>query len=143
MNSNDKHAIRQLCDEFLRMYAALDDYPIDYFSETFSGFTCSNSALVKTREEWLAFTQQAFIQIKEPRRIELTELIIQPLAETVAVTTGLLTIAVANTEHALQPETARLVLVFRKEPSGWKISHSSISSANPLFNITKHLRSRR
>ncbi|MDD2309536.1 MAG: diguanylate cyclase, partial [Desulfuromonadaceae bacterium] len=68
-----------------------------------------------------------FAQVKEPLRIELKELAIQSLADTIAVTTGFFTIHLPIEDHILSRETARLVLIFRKESNCWKISHSSIS----------------
>ena len=49
------------------------------------------------------------------------------LTDTIAVTTGFFTIHLPIKDHILSRETARLVLIFRKESAGWKITHSSIS----------------
>ncbi|MDP3480186.1 MAG: PAS domain S-box protein, partial [Desulfoprunum sp.] len=127
MNANDDQIIRQLFDDYLRMYASRDDRLTTHFSEDFSGFTGGGDFLVKNREEWVAITRQDFAQIKDPIRIELKDLAIQSLAETIAVTTGFFTIHLPIKDHILSRETARLVLIFRKESAGWKISHSSIS----------------
>jgi two-component system, cell cycle sensor histidine kinase and response regulator CckA len=75
----------------------------------------------------VAITRQDFAQVKDPIRIELQDLAIQSLAETIAVATGFFAIHLPIEDHVLSRETARLVLIFRKEPAGWKISHSSIS----------------
>src|SRR6266568_720925 len=85
MDSSDHQTIRQLLDDYLRMYASRDI------------------------------------------RIELEDVNLQSLAETIAVATAFFTIHLPIKDHILSRETARLVLVFRKESSGWKISHSSIS----------------
>ncbi|MDD2272667.1 MAG: PAS domain S-box protein [Desulfuromonadaceae bacterium] len=127
MNANDNQEIRQLFDEYLQMYASRNDRLTEHFSENFSGFTGGGDFLVKNREEWVAITRQDFAQVKEPLRIELKDLSIQALSDTVAVTTGFFNIHLPIEEHILSRETARLVLIFSKEPSGWKISHSSIS----------------
>ncbi len=127
MYSNDKHVIRHLFDDYLQMYTSPDGYRAEHFSEDFSGFTYADNSLVKNREEWLAVPRQGFTHIKEPLRIELKDLVIQSLAETIAVTTASLIFHASIEEQALPPETARLVLVFRKESDCWKISHSSIS----------------
>jgi len=127
MNANDDQIIRQLFDDYLRMYASRDDRLTTHFSEDFSGFTGGGDFLVKNREKWVAITRQDFAQIKDPIRIELKDLAIQSLAETIAVTTGFFTIHLPIKDHILSRETARLVLIFRKESTGWKISHSSIS----------------
>ncbi|MFN2354480.1 MAG: ATP-binding protein, partial [Desulfopila sp.] len=78
-------------------------------------------------EEWVAITRQDFAQIKDPIRIELKDLAIQSLADTIAVATGFFTIHLPIKDHILSNEIARLVLIFRLESEGWKISHSGIS----------------
>ena len=83
--------------------------------------------MVKKKEEWIAITRQDFAEVKDPVRIELKDLSIQSLAETIAVTTGFFTIHLPIKDHILSKETARLVLIFKKESEDWKISHSSIS----------------
>ena len=83
--------------------------------------------MVKDREQWVAITRQDFAQVKDPLRIELKDLAIQWLAETIAVTTGFFNIHLPIKDHILSREMARLVLIFRKEATGWKICHSSIS----------------
>lgn len=127
MDASDHQRIRQLFDDYLRMYSARDDRLTTYFSEDFSGFTGGGDFLVKDREEWVAITRQDFAQIKDPIHIELKDLAIQSLAETIAVATGFFIIHLPMEDHILSRETARLVLIFRKESAGWKISHSSIS----------------
>ncbi len=127
MNASDYQIIRQLFDDYLRMYSTRDDRLTTYFSEDFSGFTGGGDFLVKNREEWVAITRQDFAQIKNPIRIELKDLAIQSLADTIAVATGFFTIHLPIEDHILSRETARLVLIFRSEAEGWKISHSSIS----------------
>lgn len=127
MNTSDYQEIRQLFDEYLQMYSSRDDRLTTYFSNDFSGFTGGGNFLVKDKEEWIAITRQDFAQVKDPIRIELKDLAIQSLSETIAVTTGFFTIHLPIEDHILSRETARLVLIFRKESTGWKISHSSIS----------------
>jgi len=127
MDTDDYQEIRQLFDDYLRMYANRDDLLTTCFSEDFSGFTGGGDFLVKDRQEWVAITRQDFAQVKDPIRIELKDLSIQSLADTIAVTTGFFTIHLPIEDHILSRETARLVLIFRKESAGWKISHSSIS----------------
>jgi PAS domain S-box-containing protein len=127
MDPNDYQIIRQLFDDYLRMYAGRDDRLTTHFSENFSGFSGGDDFLVKNREEWVANTRQDFAQIKDPLRIELKDLAIQSLADTIAVATGFFTIHLPIKDHILSNEIARLVLIFRLESEGWKISHSSIS----------------
>lgn len=128
MNPNDKHTIRLLFDDYLRLYAAREVYPIEMFSAEFSGFTGAANHLSKNREDWLATFQHHGTQTKEPLRIELADLLIQSLAETVALTSASLIIHPPSDDQALLAETAGLVLIFRKESDCWKISHSSISA---------------
>jgi PAS domain S-box-containing protein len=127
MNTSEHQEIRQLFDDYLQMYASRDDRLTTYFSDDFSGFTGGGDFLVKNREEWVTITRQDFDQVKDPIRIELKDLAIQSLAETIAVATGFFNIHLPIEDQILSRETARLVLIFRKEHSGWKISHSSIS----------------
>ncbi len=127
IDADDYKIIRKLFDDYLQMYATRDDRLTMHFSENFSGFTGGGDFLVKDRAEWVTITRQDFAQVKEPLRIELKDLAIQSLSETVAVTTGFFSIHLPIKDHILSQETARLVLIFRNETSGWKISHSSIS----------------
>jgi len=127
VDANDYQILRQLFDDYLQMYSSRDDHLTTYFSEDFSGITGSGDFLVKNREEWVAITRQDFAQVKDPIRIELKDLTIQSLAETIAVATSSFTIHLPIKDHVLSRKTARLVLIFRKESAGWKISHSSIS----------------
>ncbi len=127
MEPADYQAIRQLLDDYLWMYASRDDGLTSQFSEDFSGFTGGGDFLVKDRAAWVAITRQDFAQIKEPIRLELKDLAIQSLAETIAVATTFFTIHLPIKDHVLSRETARLVLIFRKEAAGWRICHSSIS----------------
>jgi len=127
LDPGDQLVLRQLLDDYLRMYASRDDRLTDFFSEDFSGFTGGGNFLVKDREAWVAITRQDFAQVLDPLRIELKDVTLQSLAETVAVATSFFTIHLPIKDHVLSRETARLVLVFRREAAGWKISHSSIS----------------
>lgn len=127
MDASEYERIRQLFDDYLRMYSGRDDQLTAHFSEDFSGFTGGGSNLVKDRKEWVAITRQDFAQVKDPIRIELKDLAIQSLAENVAVATSFFSIHLPIRDQILSRETARLVLIFHKEDAGWKISHSSIS----------------
>lgn len=127
MDAHDHEEIRQLFDDYNRMYASRDDRLTSLFSEDFSGFTGGGDFLVKDREEWVAITRKDFAQIKDPIRIELKDLAIQSLSDTIAVTTAFSTLHLPIKDHILSRTVARLVLIFRKEASGWKICHSSIS----------------
>jgi diguanylate cyclase (GGDEF)-like protein/PAS domain S-box-containing protein len=123
----DNQKILQLFEDYLRMYSSRDDLLTAEFSEDFSGFTGGGDFLVKDKAEWVAITRQDFAQVKDPIRIELKDLAIQSLADTIAIATGFFTIHLPIKDHILSHQTARLVLIFRKEVAGWKICHSSIS----------------
>jgi PAS domain S-box-containing protein len=127
METRDYQELRRLLDDYLRMYSSRDDRLTGYFSQDFSGFTGGGDFLVKDREAWIAITRQDFAQVKDPIQIELKDLTIQSLAENIAVATSFFTIHLPIEDHVLSRETARLVLIFRKEAGGWKIAHSSIS----------------
>jgi ketosteroid isomerase-like protein len=127
MDPGDYQTIQHLLDDYLRMYSARDDRLTASFSEDFSGFTGGGDFLVKDRAGWVAITRQDFAQVKDPIRLEIKDVAIQSLAETVAVATSFFTIHLPIKDHVLSRETARLVLIFRKESAGWKITHSSIS----------------
>lgn len=133
MNSHEKDVIRQQFDDYLRMYAACDDSLKEHFSNDFAGITCAGDCLVKNQQDWFAVTRQDFTSGNQPLRIELKDVAIRLLADTVAVTTGLFTVHLALEEPTLLAETARLVLVFRKEATVWKIAHSSLSTPNHLL----------
>lgn len=127
MNEADGLILRQLLDEYLEMYASRDDRLTARFSEDFSGFTGGGDFLVKDREAWVAITRQDFAQVRERIRLELKDVSIQSLSDTVAVTTAFFRIHLPIADHVLSREMARLVLIFRKEPAAWQICHSSIS----------------
>ena len=126
-NAADHAVIRQLFDEYILMYATRDDRLTTLFSDNFSGFTGGGNFLVKDKTEWVAITRQDFAQVKDAIRIEPRDLKIQPLSGSVAIATTFFTIHLPIKDHILSLETARLVLIFRREEAGWKIAHSSIS----------------
>ena len=127
MEPHQYQQIRKLFDDYLRMYANRDDTLTTHFSDDFSGFTGGGDFLVKNKAEWVGITRQDFNQVKESIRIELKDLAIQSLTENVAITTGFFKIHLPIKDHILSRETARLVLVFRREGTAWKICHSGIS----------------
>jgi PAS domain S-box-containing protein len=122
MTTSEDPRLRQLLD---------DDALTGSFSEDFSGFTGGGDFLVKDRAEWVAITRQDFAQVTEPIRLELEDSSIQSLAEGIAVATAFFRIHLPIKDHFLSRRMARLVLVFRKEPAGWKICHSGISLPEP------------
>ncbi|MDR3671286.1 MAG: nuclear transport factor 2 family protein [Holophaga sp.] len=127
MDADDYQQVQQLFDDYMRMYSTRDDRLTMHFSDDFSGFTGGGDFLVKDKATWVAITRQDFAQIKDPIRIEMKDVSIQPLAGKTAVATAFFHIHLPIQDCILSRETARLVLIFRQEPGGWKISHSSIS----------------
>lgn len=124
--------VRAFFDEYIRMYASRDERLTAHFSENFSGFTGGGDFLVKDKAQWVDITRQDFAQVKNPIRIEHRDVFFQVLDASVAVATGFFRIHLPFEEHILSRETARLVLIFRREDLGWRISHSSISIPYPL-----------
>lgn len=127
MIATDNAELRKLVEDYLRMYGGRDDRLTTLFSEDFSGFTGGGDFLVKERDQWVAITRQDFAQVPQPIRLEVIDSTVQSLAEDVAVATTFFKIHLPIRDHILSRETARLVLVFRRESTGWMISHSSIS----------------
>ena len=127
MEPSDHQTIRRLLDDYLERYAGRDDALTGFFSEDFSGFTGGGDFLVKDREAWVAITRQDFAQVPSTIRLELKDVALQLLAEGIAVATSFFIIHLPMKDHILSRETARLVLIFRKELEDWKIAHSSIS----------------
>ena len=104
MDTCNNQIIRNLFDDYLRMYSSRDDRLTTCFSEDFTGVTGSGDLLVNNREEWVAITRQDFAQVKDPIRIELKDLIIQSLADTIAVATSSFTIGRCQGSCRLCPE---------------------------------------
>ena len=127
MDLGDQETLRRLLDEYLRTYASRDDWLVSFFSEDFSGFTGGGDSLVRDHQAWLAVTRQDLSPVRDPLRVELQDLVLRSLTETVAVATGRLAIHPSFDDQALPLGTARLLLIFRREASGWRISHGSIS----------------
>ncbi|MGE5402159.1 MAG: nuclear transport factor 2 family protein, partial [Ignavibacteriales bacterium] len=97
----DGQSVQQLFENYLKMYATRDDSLTTHFSENFSGFTGGGDFLVKDKKEWVAITRQDFAQVKAPLHIELKDLSVQSLSDTIAVTTGFFTIHLPFKDHIL------------------------------------------
>lgn len=119
--------IRSLFDEYIEMYASRDDHLTARFSDNFSGYTGGGDFLVKDRDEWKKITRLDFAQVTERIRIEMLDLSLQDIADTVVVATALFHIHLPIPDHILSKEKVRLVLIFRLESEKWKIAHSGIS----------------
>lgn len=119
--------IRSLFDEYIEMYASRDERLTTRFSENFSGYAGSSDQLVTDRDEWIRVTRLDFAQVPGRIRIEMLDLAPQDLAEDVVAVTAFFHIHLPVSDPVLARETARLVLVFRREGEAWMIAHSGIS----------------
>jgi diguanylate cyclase (GGDEF)-like protein len=127
MRQKRQDLIRSLFEEYIEMYAARDDRLTERFSENFSGYTGGGDFLVKDREHWARITRKDFAEVPGRLRIEMLDLSTQDVSEDVVVTTAFFHIHLPIPDSILSRETARLVLIFRRENGEWKIAHSGIS----------------
>ncbi len=127
MQAQRRQLILSLFTEYIEMYASRDERLTTRFSDNFSGYAGSSDVLVKDRDEWVKITRQDFAQVPGRIEIEMRDLLLQDLAEDVVAATAFFRIHLPIAEHILSRETARLVLVFRRECDDWKIAHSGIS----------------
>ena len=127
MDPDRQRIIRTLFEEYIEMYASRDERLTARFSENFSGYAGGGHVLVKDRQEWATVTRQDFSQIKERVRIEMLDISMQDLSDSVVMVTAFFHIHLPMPDHILSRETARLVLAFRLECDDWKIVHSGIS----------------
>jgi hypothetical protein len=119
--------IRSLFEAYIEMYASRDDRLTARFSDDFSGYTGGGAFLVKDRDEWKKITRQDFAQVPSRIRIEMLDISMQDIADTVVVATALFHIHLPIPDKVLSREKVRLVLIFRRESENWKIVHSGIS----------------
>ena len=125
---SDRHSvIRQLFDEYIEMYAARDDRLTAHFSANFSGYAGSSDQLIQDRETWIQITRQDFAQVPGRIGIEVLDLCLQDLSDSVVVVTAFFHIHLPAGDPVFAKEVARLVLIFRLEGDAWKIAHSGIS----------------
>ncbi len=127
MRLERQQLIQSLFNEYIEMYASRDVRLTTRFSEDFSGFAGSSDVLVKDRDEWITITRLDFSQIPNRIRIEVLDLKMQDLCDDVVIVTAFFHIHLPIPEHILSRESARLVLVFRRESEDWMIVHSGIS----------------
>ncbi|OIN99255.1 MAG: deoxyribodipyrimidine photolyase [Desulfovibrionaceae bacterium CG1_02_65_16] len=127
MRPDREQIIRALFDQYIEMYASRDGRLTGRFSENFSGFAGGGDQLVKGRAEWIKVTRHDFAQVPERIRIEMLDLCMQDISDAVVMTTAFFHIHLPFNDAILSTETARLVLVFRREAEDWKIVSSTIS----------------
>ena len=127
MHPERQRTIRELFDDYIEMYAARDDRLTARFSQSFTGYSGSDSRLIRDREEWVRITRQDFAQVPGRIRIEMLDLALQDLRNDVVVATACFHIHLPSAVHQLAKEVARLVLIFRLEGADWLIAHCSYS----------------
>ena len=127
MHPERQRKIRELFDDYIEMYAARDDRLTARFSQSFTGYSGSDSRLIRDREEWVRITRQDFAQVPGRIRIEMLDLALQDLCDDVVVATACFHIHLPSGVHQLAKEVARLVLIFRLEGADWLIAHCSYS----------------
>ena len=127
MHPERQSKIRELFDDYIEMYAARDDRLTARFSQSFTGYSGSDSRLIRDREEWVRITRQDFAQVPGRIRIEMLDLALQDLCDDVVVATACFHIHLPSGGHQLSREVARLVLIFRLEGAEWLIAHCSYS----------------
>lgn len=133
MRQDRQQRIRSLFEEYIELYASRDDRLTERFSENFSGYTGGGHFLVKDRDAWVKITRQDFSQVPGRLRIEMLDISLQDVCDEVVVATAFFHIHLPIPDHILSRETARLVLIFRRESKDcagcedWKIVHSGIS----------------
>jgi signal transduction histidine kinase len=127
MQTERQRLIRSLFDEYIEMYASRDDRLTARFSENFSGYAGSSDQLIQDKDEWVKITRLDFAQVPGRIRIEMRDIALQDMSDDVVAVTAFFHIHLPVADAILAKETARLVLVFRREAEEWKIAHSGIS----------------
>ncbi len=122
-----KRLIKSLFKKYIEMYASRDDGLIGNFSENFSGYTGGGDFIVGDRSQWIEITRLDFAQVPKRIRIQMLDLLLRDLSDTVVLATGLFHIHLPTPEPILSREAVRLSLVFVQENGDWKIAHSGFS----------------
>ncbi|MFM2484654.1 GGDEF domain-containing protein [Celerinatantimonas yamalensis] len=134
MQSERQQLFRSLCDEYIEMYASRDNRLFSYFSDNFSGYAGSSDVLITDKNEWIKIIKKDFAQVPDRLHLDMLDLSLQDLDEDVFVVTAFFHIHLPFADDILSKETARLVLIFRRENNLWKIVHSGISIPYDLAN---------
>ena len=127
MHPDRQRKIRELFNEYIEMYAARDERLTERFSQNFTGYPGSGSQLIHDREEWISITRQDFAQVPGRVRIEMLDIALQDLADSVVVATAFFHIHLPSGGDYFSTKVLRLTLVFRREGDDWMIVHCSYS----------------
>lgn len=127
MKPQRQRLIRDLFKSCIQMYTSRDPRIFDFFSERFSGYTGGGRSLVGSKAEWADITRLDFAQVPKGIRIEIRDLLLRDLSETVVLATGLFNIHLPIPEAVFSRELVRMSLVFICENGDWKIVHSGSS----------------
>ena len=127
MHPDRQRKIRELFNEYIEMYAARDERLTERFSQNFTGYPGSGSQLIHDREEWIRITRQDFAQVPGRVRIEMLDIALQDLADSVVVATAFFHIHLPSGGDYFSTKVLRLTLVFRREGDDWMIVHCSYS----------------
>lgn len=119
--------IKSLFKNYIEMYASRDDSLTEHFSENFSGYTGGGDFIVGEKSEWVDITRLDFSQVPKPIRIQVLDLLLRDLSDSVVLATALFHIHLPTKETILSREAVRLTLVFVQEDGDWKIAHSGFS----------------
>lgn len=127
MHPDRQRKIRELFNEYIEMYAARDERLTERFSQNFTGYPGSGSQLIHDREEWIRITRQDFAQVPGRIRIEMLDIALQDLADSVVVAAAFFHIHLPSGGDYFSTKVVRLTLVFRREGDDWMIVHCSYS----------------
>ena len=127
MHPDRQRKIREQFNEYIEMYAARDERLTERFSQNFTGYPGSGSQLIHDREEWIRITRQDFAQVPGRIRIEMLDIALQDLADSVVVATAFFHIHLPSGGDYFSTKVVRLTLVFRREGDDWMIVHCSYS----------------
>ena len=127
MHPDRQRKIRELFNEYIEMYAARDERLTERFSQNFTGYPGSGSQLIHDREEWIRITRKDFAQVPGRIRIEMLDIALQDLADSVVVATAFFHIHLPSGGDYFSTKVLRLTLVFRREGDDWMIVHCSYS----------------
>lgn len=127
MYINDKNKISDLIDTCLQLYTARDDRLLEHCTDDFTGFSCNQKFLIRSREEWLAASRGYYNKLSEHLCIDANKMSIQLITDKVAVVTVFFHTRNTVTEYISKSKSVRLALIVRKEFSNWKIAYCNTS----------------